>query len=49
MFETDVKERGYALVSVIWILSALAIAVSAITIFTTNSISVLTLNNDKVS
>lgn len=49
MFETDVRERGYALVSVIWILSALAIAVSAITIFTTNSISVLTLNNDKVS
>ena len=43
------KESGYALVSVIWILSALAIAVSAITIFTTNSLSILTLNNDKLA
>lgn len=43
------KESGYALVSIIWILSSLALAVSAITIFTTNSLSVLTLNNDKIS
>ncbi|MFM7083664.1 MAG: hypothetical protein ACKOW3_01485 [Hyphomicrobium sp.] len=49
MAQTQSSEQVYALVSILWILSALAIAVSAITIFTTNSLSVLTLNNDKVS
>ena len=44
-----VGQQGYALVSILWLLGLLALAVTSMSVFTVNSLSVITTSHDRVA
>lgn len=49
MIQATSREGGYALVSILWLLGLLALAVGSMSVFTVNSLSVVTTSHDRVA